>query len=123
MLIVSKEGNASFTARLPISDRQSVKTNQQVRIEFTSKDQLDHPALSGRVRRIAAAPQTSEADSSSFYTVEIAVRSSDIARLPKTVQLNTGAPVQLYLSSGQQTILQYLIGPLVDRARLAFKEK
>lgn len=123
MQIVSERGSAAFTARLPISDRQSVKPGQQVRIEFTSKNRLDHPALSGHVRQIAAAPQTSEAKSSSFYTVEIAVRSADIAGLPKTVQLNTGAPVQLYLSSGQQTILQYLVGPLVDRARLAFKEK
>jgi HlyD family secretion protein len=56
-----------------------------------------------------------------FYTVKIAVPESEIARLGG-LKLVPGMPVKSFIQTGDRTAISYLMKPLSDQLKRAWRE-
>lgn len=122
MQLVAEQRTVTLSARLPVSDRSQVSVGQEVRIEPTSSNRLQHPTLDGTVRSISATPQQTSSKSAATYSVLVEAEAKDVRELPASSSLATGESAQLFLDGGRRTVLEYLVSPLVDRAELTFRE-
>jgi multidrug efflux pump subunit AcrA (membrane-fusion protein) len=58
----------------------------------------------------------------SYYSAEIHIDSSELAKL-NGVQLYPGMPAEVMIVTGERTLLQYFIQPVIDSFHRAFREE
>jgi HlyD family secretion protein len=122
MLIVpSAEGLAAEVRVLP-QDIDQVRNGLPAMLRFAVFNQRTTPELNGTVSRIAADVTTEERSGISYYTTRIALPESEIARLGD-VTLVPGMPVEVFIKTGERTVISYLTKPLADQLAKAFRER
>ncbi|MDX8493059.1 hypothetical protein RFN29_15915 [Mesorhizobium sp. VK22B] len=57
-----------------------------------------------------------------FYTVRVGISRAELKKL-KGLSLAPGLPVEVFFSTGNRTMLSYLVKPLADQIDRAFKEE
>ena len=79
------------------------------------------PEVRGTVFRIAGdlirEPQTGLA----YYTAGVRVEPGELARL-KDLKLVPGMPAEAYIKTGERTLANYLLRPLLDQVQRAMRE-
>jgi HlyD family secretion protein len=84
------------------------------------------PLLSARMTRLSADALTDEKSEQSFYSAELIVPESEIAKIKAVrgpdFQLRAGAPVQVVLQVRKRTALQYAFEPLLGTLRRSGSE-
>ncbi len=58
-----------------------------------------------------------------YYTANVRIDPDERARLDKDVRLMPGMPVEAFVTTGDRTVLSYLLHPLVEEMQLAFREQ
>lgn len=99
-----------------------VYPGQEVTLRFSALDQRTTPELTGTVVQISADAFTDERSGRSFYRAELILKDGEIARLPDTVTLLPGMPVEAFLRTDERTPMAYLLKPLADYFAKAFRE-
>jgi HlyD family secretion protein len=122
MLIVPESDNLLVEVKVDPKDIDQVQFGQQVVLRFTSFNVRTTPELKGTVSRIAADTSTDQRTGQSFYLVRIAMTADEI-KLLGDVKLTPGMPVEAFISTGERTMLSYLVKPLHDQLMRAFREK
>ena len=72
--------------------------------------------------RIAADTIEDQRSGQPYYLVRIAMTAEEIGRLDG-LKLVPGMPVEAFILTDERTMLSYLLKPLTDQARRAFREK
>jgi HlyD family secretion protein len=79
--------------------------------------------------RCRARPQSVSADSLldeisgvKYYLARIEVTEEELARLGEGVKISSGMPVEIYIVTGERTLMQYILKPLTDNLRRSFRE-
>ena len=72
--------------------------------------------------RIAADVIEDQRSGQPYYLVRIKMAASEIDRL-NGLKLVPGMPVEAFIQTEERTMLSYLLKPLSDQARRAFREK
>lgn len=80
------------------------------------------PTLDGVVTQVSADAVVDEQSKGQFYMTRIEVKPSDLERLPG-VKLFPGMPVEAIILTGERTLLDYLLRPVLDSFAHAFKEQ
>jgi HlyD family secretion protein len=122
MLIVPQSDNLLVEVKVDPKDIDQVQFGQQVVLRFTSFNVRTTPELKGTVSRIAADTNTDQRTGQSYYLVRIAMTADEIKLLGE-VKLTPGMPVEAFISTGERTMLSYLVKPLHDQLMRAFREK
>ena len=122
MLIVPESDNLMVEVKVDPRDIDQVQFGQQVVLRFTSFNVRTTPELKGTVSRIAADTSTDQRTGQSYYLVRIALAADEI-KLLGDVKLTPGMPVEAFISTGERTMLSYLVKPLHDQLMRAFREK
>jgi HlyD family secretion protein len=122
MLIVPQSDNLLVEVKVDPKDIDQVQFGQQVVLRFTSFNVRTTPELKGTVSRIAADTNTDQRTGQSYYLVRIAMTADEI-KLLGDVKLTPGMPVEAFISTGERTMLSYLVKPLHDQLMRAFREK
>jgi HlyD family secretion protein len=122
MLIVPESDNLLVEVKVDPKDIDQVQFGQQVVLRFTSFNVRTTPELKGTVSRIAADTNTDQRTGQSYYLVRIAMAADEI-KLLGDVKLTPGMPVEAFISTGERTMLSYLVKPLHDQLMRAFREK
>jgi HlyD family secretion protein len=78
--------------------------------------------LNGLVREISADLSVDEQSGVAFYTVHVSLSRAELKRL-KGLTLAPGMPVEVFFSTGNRTLLSYLVKPLADQIHRAFREE
>ena len=58
-----------------------------------------------------------------FYSVDVQVDEKELAQMSPKVVLYPGMPVETMIVTGKRTLLGYLLQPLTDTFRSAFREQ
>jgi HlyD family secretion protein len=74
------------------------------------------------VRRVSAA-ELSDKDGQPFFTAEIEVPATEIAKLGNKHPLVPGMPAEVYIETQSRTILSYFLKPFTDMMARAFRER
>jgi HlyD family secretion protein len=122
MLIVPEADDLIVEARVAPHNIDQVKADQPATLRFPGFNQRTTPELIGRVSRIAADVIEDTRTSQPYYLVRVTIAEGEIARL-NGLKLVPGMPVEAFIRTDERTMLSYLLKPLTDQARRAFREQ
>jgi len=122
MLIVPESDTLLAEAKVEPKDIEQVQIGQPVLLRFSALNMRTTPEINGTVVRIAADTSTDQRTGQSYYVVRISMTAAEIKRLGD-VKLTPGMPVEVFIQTGERTLLSYLIKPLHDQLMRAFREK
>ncbi|MEW9854627.1 HlyD family type I secretion periplasmic adaptor subunit [Novosphingobium sp. M1R2S20] len=124
MEIVPDAAPLIVEGHLPVSSVDKVHAGLPVDLLFTAFDTSKTPRLLGEVEQVSADRLDDEKDGQPFYRVRIRVGADELARLKLGDQpLRAGMPVEVFVRTGERTLLNYLFKPLFDRMRTAWGEQ
>jgi membrane fusion protein, type I secretion system len=120
MEIVPASDELQIEAKLPPQDIDHVHTGQQAYIRFSAFNQRTTPQLEGVVSFVSADLSRDRANANiAYYTVRVTLPPSERRRLG-SLQLVSGMPVEVFLQTGNRTMMSYLLKPLTDQLSRTF---
>ena len=106
-------------ARIQPADVDHVRSGQEAEVVVTAFDRRMDDPLPARVVFRSADTVADERTGERYFTVRLAVR-SDAAR---AADLRAGMQAEVYIATGGRTFMAYLLAPLTDSLRKAFRER
>ena len=122
MLIVPGTDTLIVEAKVEPKDIDQVQFGQPVVLRFSAFNMRTTPEINGTVVRVGADTSTDQRTGQSYYLVRISMTPEEIAKLGE-VKLTPGMPVEAFIQTGNRTVLSYLVKPLHDQLKRAFREK
>ena len=120
MLIVPDKDGVVVEAKIATTEVGRVHLGQQASLRFSAFDQRTSPEIPGLVYHVAADAQVDEKTGFAFYIVRIQIDSNKLAKAKMKVV--PGMPVEVFMQTETRSMLSYLTKPLMDQARLVFRE-
>lgn len=108
-------------ARVSPADIDQVRSGQPADIMFSAFSLRETPRIAGEVIRVSADLSVDEQTGERFYEVRVRPLPGEVARLGGR-DLVPGMPAETFIRTDDRTVLSYLIKPLTDQIRLAFRE-
>ncbi|MGR3323624.1 MAG: HlyD family type I secretion periplasmic adaptor subunit [Pseudooceanicola sp.] len=122
LYIIPQDRPLVIAANVDPTSIDQVHLDQEVALRFSAFDQRRTPEFYGRVSQVSADAFTDENSQMSYYRVEILLNEGELDKLADDQTLLPGMPVEAYIATGEQTPLDYLLKPLTDYFRRAFRE-
>lgn len=122
MLIVPDEDSLKVDARVAPQDIDQLSIGQTVTLRFSGLDRPTTPEINGTLQRISPDTSADQKTGQSFYTVRVGVDPVEFARLG-ALKLVPGMPVEMFVKTGQRSVLSYLVKPLGDQVARTFREQ
>lgn len=122
MTIVPDTDSLIVETHVAPQDIDQIKLGQPAVLRFTNFNQRTTPEIDGEVSRIGADISRDDKASPTFFVVRIAIPSPQLEKLGKA-RLMPGMPVEVFIRTGERTLLSYLMKPLADQMHRAFREK
>ena len=120
--IVPVSDKLIVSAHISPEDIDAVHKGQHAEIRFTGLSTRKMPIVHGTVTTLSADVITGEAHEQGHYLAQLTV---DYATIDRNVvaKLVPGMPVQVLLSTGERTALDYLASPLTDLIATSMREE
>ncbi len=122
MLIVPQMDTLLVEAKVEPKDIDQIQFGQPVVLRFSAFNMRTTPEINGAVVRVGADTSTDQRTGQSYYLVRIAMTPEEVAKLGE-VKLTPGMPVEAFIQTGNRTMMSYLVKPLHDQLKRAFREK
>jgi HlyD family secretion protein len=122
MTIVPDTDSLIVETRVPPQEIDQVKLGQTAVLRFTNFNQRTTPEIDGEVSRIGADISREDKTGPTYFVVRIAIGQEQMQKLGST-RLMPGMPVEVFIRTGERTLLSYLMKPLADQMHRAFREK
>lgn len=119
--IVPEDSGLILETRIAPSDIDEVQYGGKATVRLTAYSFRSTPPVNGVVSMVAADSVIDPATGISFYRVDITVPPEEISALPN-VRALPGMPAQAMIETGRQTLVDYLIDPVLGRMSIALKE-
>jgi HlyD family secretion protein len=101
-------------------DIDQVRAGQSARIRFSSFNRATTPEIPGRVVYVATDRTDNPEAKQSFYMVRVAIDQQALRN--EKLDLRSGMPAEVYVQTGQRSLLSYLTKPLRDQIYRSFKD-
>lgn len=118
LFLVPQDRPFVVAARISPNDVDEVHPGQQVTLRFAAFDARTTPEFAGTVLRLSADTMTDEARGIRYYRAEVAILPGEFGR-PGLVP---GMPVEVFVRTEERTPISYLVKPLAEYFRRAFRE-
>lgn len=122
MQVVPSNSEMIVSTRFQPRDADKVHLDQSASVRFTAFDSHTTPRLDGKVRRVSAAELTDK-DGVPFFSADVEVPASEIAKLGAAHRLVPGMPAEVYIETPSRSILSYIMKPFNDMLARAFRER
>jgi protease secretion system membrane fusion protein len=93
----------------------------EVDILFPAFQQATTPHIPGRVMQVSADVLTEPKSGVTYYKASVEVSPEGMAKL-KHHQIRAGMPAEVFIRTGERTLLNYLTKPLLDRLNRSLTE-
>lgn len=123
MQIVPDADNLVVTAMVAPQDINHVSVGQDAALVIGAFDQKVVPRLDGMVSFVSPDLKTDEKTGAALYEVRIALGDSAVTELAeRDLALLPGMPAEVYISTSDRTVAEYLAEPLAKQIRTTFRE-
>ncbi|GAB5378185.1 MAG: HlyD family type I secretion periplasmic adaptor subunit [Acuticoccus sp.] len=122
MRIVPDSDNLVVEAKLSPNDVDEVHIGQKASIALHAFNARTTPQLHGTVDFVSAEASEDQRTGLTFYSMRVEIDEGELDRLPETLELLPGMPAEVFVATGSQTVASYLIRPLADQIRKAWRE-
>jgi HlyD family type I secretion membrane fusion protein len=109
-------------AKIRPSDIDVVHAGLSAQVALTAYKSRVTPKLDGHVTQVSADALQDERTGQYYFATRIAVDSNELAQLDG-VELTPGMQVETFIETGERTMAAYLLQPLTDSFRRAFREE
>ncbi|MEN2394267.1 HlyD family type I secretion periplasmic adaptor subunit [Pseudomonas halotolerans] len=120
--IVPQGTRLEVEGRLPVNLIDKVGNHLPVDILFTAFNQNRTPRVPGEVRLISADQMIDERTAEPYYILRSSVSEVAMEQLNGLV-IKPGMPAQMFVRTGERSLMNYLFKPLLDRAGSALTEE
>jgi HlyD family secretion protein len=101
-------------------DIEQVRIGQQARVTFPGLDRQSTPDIVGTVTFISADLTRDQRTGAAYYRFKVRLDAQQMASAPQIV-LKPGMPAQVFVKTGDRSILSFLLKPLFDQIRYAMR--
>ena len=123
MDIVPKNEPLRIDVQIPTTMIDKVRVGSPVDITFPAFNQKTTPQIPGTFIMVAADSTIDrEGKVPPFYRGQVRVTEEGMDKL-KTHEIKAGMPAEVFIKTGERTLLNYLFKPLADRMRSALTEE
>ena len=120
--IVPEGVSLVLDVRVDAGQIDEVWTGQDVSVIFPAFNVRTAPQFAGRVDTVSADALVDEATGARYYSVQVALDAASLARA-RTHGIVPGMPVEAFIRTRARTPLAFLLRPLTDYVRHAFREE
>ncbi|MCU1717097.1 HlyD family type I secretion periplasmic adaptor subunit [Pseudomonas sp. 5P_3.1_Bac2] len=121
MYIVPSSNSLEVEGQLPVNLIDKVHDGLPVEMLFTAFNQSKTPRISGQVSMVTADRLVDEQNRQPYYGLRAQVDEAGMAKLAG-LQIRPGMSVEVFVRTGERSLLSYLFKPLLDRAHVALTE-
>lgn len=122
MSIVPKDDRLVVEGQLPVHLIDKVYAELTVDLLFTAFNQNETPTIPGIVKQVSADRFTDEETGISYYKVVSQV-APEGQELLHDLKIRPGMPVQMFIKTGERTMMNYLLKPIADHLKLSLSEE
>ena len=122
MDIVPVEDNLVIEGQLPVHLVDKVHPDLAVNLMFTAFNQNETPHIPGLVTQVSADRFVDEKTGQPYYKVVTKVAPEGLKMLAD-LQVRPGMPVDMFVITGERTMMNYLFRPILDRLKLSMTEE
>ena len=124
MELVPVEDGLVVEGNLPVNLVDRVHVGLPVELIFSAFNTNRTPHIPGQVIQVAADRQVDEKTGAPYYKVRAKV-SPEGAKLiaAKKLDIVPGMPVEVFVKTGERTLMSYLLKPVFDRAKTSMTEE
>lgn len=108
-------------AQVQPTDIDNVHAGLSADTRFTAFQARITPVVEGRVVTVSADRLLHPADQTPYYLARVQVTPQGMERL-QNLKLLPGMPAEVFIKTGERTLLEYLLRPLLDAFARSFKE-
>lgn len=101
-------------------DIDQVETGQKATVRFTSFNRAATPEIEGKVTYVATDRSDNPETGQAFFMVRISVDPAELRR--EGLALRSGMPAEVYIQTGDRSMLSYIFKPLRDQFTRAFRD-
>ena len=120
--IVPQGTHLEVEGRLSVNLVDRVGSQLPVDILFTAFNQSSTPRVSGQVNLVSADQLLDEKTGMPYYVLRSSVSDQALEKLNGLV-IKPGMPAEMFVRTGERSLLNYLFKPLLDRAGSALSER
>lgn len=122
MEVVPDLESLQIEARLQPNDIDQVRMGQSAFIRFSAFNQRVTPQLAGTVSYVSADTSRDQQSNAPYFTIRVTIPEEERRRLAG-LQLVSGMPAEVFLQTGNRTMMSYLLKPITDQLQRAFVER
>ena len=119
-VIPSKE-SMMVEGQLPVHLVDKVRVDLPVEMMFTAFNMNRTPHIPGTLISVAADRILDEKTGAPYYKIQ-AITTKKGAKMLGDLKVRPGMPVELFIKTGEQSMMTYLMKPIFDRAHSALRE-
>ena len=123
MEIVPTDDKLVIEAQVRLKDIDDIRPGQSVRIVFSGLPRVRPHETHGEVSFVPASAISDQKSQESFYKVVVVVNKDRLSKDVPGLELVAGMPAEVYFLSGQRTLLDYVIEPVVNVFRRGLTER
>lgn len=125
MMDVVPTGDALIVeGQLPINLVDKVHAGLPVEFIFSAFNSNSTPHIPGVVSTVSADRLTDEKSGMPYYKVSAKVTPEGLKMIGKhKLEVRPGMPVELFVKTGERTMMNYLFKPVIDRAKTSMSEE
>ena len=103
-------------------DIESVTVGQKAEVRFPNFSSRQTPIILGRVESVSANSMIDDTTKQPYYSAKIVIDYTTLS--PEIAQrILPGMQADVLISTGERTVLEYLVGPLMNSMAKTFREK
>jgi len=122
MQLVPQDQEFIVDANLDPQFVDQVTQGQSAVVRFPAFSRDTTPELNGSVRNVSPTSVVDERSGAAFYRVEVQISPAEFARLSGR-SVVPGMPVEVFVQTGERSLVSYLLKPLTDQFQRALREK
>lgn len=110
--------------QLPVNLVDKVRPGLPVELIFSAFNSSSTPHIAGEITTVGADRLIDERSGAPYYKVSARVTAKGLASMAAhKLEARPGMPVELFVKTGERTMMSYLLKPLFDRGRTALTEE
>ena len=122
MDIVPQEDGLVIDGQLPVNLVDKVYAGLPVNMLFTAFNQNKTPHIPGLISNVSADRFVDEHTGQPYYKVTSKVAPEGLKMISQ-LKIRPGMPVELFIVTGERTMMNYLFKPIFDRLKLSMSEE
>jgi protease secretion system membrane fusion protein len=123
MDIVPSDDPLIVEGQLPVNLVDKVHPGLKTELIFSAFNTNRTPHIEGEVETVSADRSVEERTGNAFYRVRVKVTPQGAKTIAEhKLKIIPGMPVELFVKTGERTMMNYLLKPITDRAKSALSE-